>query len=240
MRSTTILAVKRGGQVAIAGDGQITVGDMVLKHTAKKLRTLYHDQVIAGFAGAVADTLTLFLQTDAGDFGRPGEDSARQSDLVVRGEPLVAPRALVAVDLDGDADVDLASANSGADNLSLHFQVEPGVSPRGTRGCCVRAARRHSWLQTSMETGISIWSPATKETPKHGKAATCSSSLVFMTIGPYQATGSRIGFPEISKKRTCSSSVVTTTSSPSLKRMTFLRPHIFVISTSKNASPSKT
>lgn len=59
-RATTILAVKRNNEVAIAGDGQITVGDIVLKHTANKLRTLYHDTVIAGFAGAVADALTLF------------------------------------------------------------------------------------------------------------------------------------------------------------------------------------
>lgn len=57
---TTILAVKRGEQVAIAGDGQITVGDVVLKHTATKVRTLYHGQIIVGFAGAVADALTLF------------------------------------------------------------------------------------------------------------------------------------------------------------------------------------
>lgn len=56
---TTILAVKREGEVAIAGDGQITVGEMVMKHTANKLRTLYHGQVIAGFAGSVADALTL-------------------------------------------------------------------------------------------------------------------------------------------------------------------------------------
>src|SRR3972149_2063618 len=56
---TTILAVKRDGQVAVAGDGQITVGEVVLKHTANKLRTLYHGQVIAGFAGAVADALPL-------------------------------------------------------------------------------------------------------------------------------------------------------------------------------------
>jgi len=59
-RATTILAVKRDNQVAIAGDGQITVGDTVLKHTANKLRTLYHDTVISGFAGAIADALTLF------------------------------------------------------------------------------------------------------------------------------------------------------------------------------------
>ena len=59
-RGTTIVAVKRGKQVAIAGDGQITVGETVLKHTAKKVRALPQHQVIAGFAGAVADTLTLF------------------------------------------------------------------------------------------------------------------------------------------------------------------------------------
>ena len=61
---TTIVAVKRGQQVAIAGDGQITVGEVVLKHTAKKIRTLYQGKVIAGFAGAVADTLTLFERFD--------------------------------------------------------------------------------------------------------------------------------------------------------------------------------
>ncbi len=60
MKGTTILAVRRGGQVAIAGDGQITTGDIILKHNANKLRILYHDQVLAGFAGAVADALTLF------------------------------------------------------------------------------------------------------------------------------------------------------------------------------------
>lgn len=60
IRSTTILAVKRNGEVALAGDGQVTVGEVVLKHTAKKIRTLYHGKVLAGFAGAVADALTLF------------------------------------------------------------------------------------------------------------------------------------------------------------------------------------
>jgi ATP-dependent HslUV protease, peptidase subunit HslV len=60
IRATTILAVRRGDQVAIAGDGQVTFGDTVMKHTAKKIRTLYDGQVLAGFAGAVADALTLF------------------------------------------------------------------------------------------------------------------------------------------------------------------------------------
>jgi ATP-dependent HslUV protease subunit HslV len=58
--ATTIVAVKRGGQVAIAGDGQITVGDVVLKHKAAKVRRLFHDQIIVGFAGSVADAFTLF------------------------------------------------------------------------------------------------------------------------------------------------------------------------------------
>jgi ATP-dependent HslUV protease subunit HslV len=60
IRATTILAVRRNGQVAIGGDGQVTVGDIVMKHTAMKVRTLYHGQILAGFAGAVADALTLF------------------------------------------------------------------------------------------------------------------------------------------------------------------------------------
>lgn len=57
---TTILGVKRGDEVALAGDGQVTLGDMVLKHGARKIRTLYDGHVLAGFAGAVADALTLF------------------------------------------------------------------------------------------------------------------------------------------------------------------------------------
>jgi len=65
MRATTILAVKRGQQVAVAGDGQMTMGDVVLKHSARKLRRLYHDRVLAGFAGAVADALTLFDKFEA-------------------------------------------------------------------------------------------------------------------------------------------------------------------------------
>ena len=60
LRATTILAVRRDGAVALAGDGQVTLGDVVLKHGARKIRTLYEGQVLAGFAGAVADALTLF------------------------------------------------------------------------------------------------------------------------------------------------------------------------------------
>lgn len=62
---TTVLGVKRGGQVAIGADGQVTIGDVVLKHRARKLRTLADGAVVAGFAGAVADALALFGRFEA-------------------------------------------------------------------------------------------------------------------------------------------------------------------------------
>ncbi|MDE3077047.1 MAG: ATP-dependent protease subunit HslV [Chloroflexota bacterium] len=65
VRSTTIVAVRAGGEVAIAGDGQVTVNDMVMKRGANKLRRLFKDQVLAGFAGSVADALTLFDKFEA-------------------------------------------------------------------------------------------------------------------------------------------------------------------------------
>lgn len=59
--ATTIVAVKHNGQIAIAGDGQVTFGgNTVMKHKAKKVRRLYHGKVLAGFAGSVADAFTLF------------------------------------------------------------------------------------------------------------------------------------------------------------------------------------
>ena len=60
IRGTTILSVRRGTKVVIGGDGQVSLGDTVMKSNARKIRRLYHDQVIAGFAGATADAFTLF------------------------------------------------------------------------------------------------------------------------------------------------------------------------------------
>jgi ATP-dependent HslUV protease subunit HslV len=59
-RGTTILSVRRNGQVVIGGDGQVSMGNTVMKGNARKVRRLYHDQVIAGFAGGTADAFTLF------------------------------------------------------------------------------------------------------------------------------------------------------------------------------------
>jgi ATP-dependent HslUV protease subunit HslV len=59
-RGTTILMVRRGDKVAVAGDGQVSLGEMVMKHRAKKVRKIHHGKIIVGFAGATADALTLF------------------------------------------------------------------------------------------------------------------------------------------------------------------------------------
>jgi ATP-dependent HslUV protease, peptidase subunit HslV len=65
VRSTTILSVRHNGRVAIAGDGQVSFGEVVMKHTARKVRRMYNDKVIAGFAGAAADAFALFAKFEA-------------------------------------------------------------------------------------------------------------------------------------------------------------------------------
>jgi ATP-dependent HslUV protease subunit HslV len=65
MHGTTILAVRRGGKTVVVGDGQVSLGQTVMKHGARKVRKLYHDRVIAGFAGATADAFTLFEKFEA-------------------------------------------------------------------------------------------------------------------------------------------------------------------------------
>jgi ATP-dependent HslUV protease subunit HslV len=60
MDATTVICVRHRGTVAIGGDGQVTMSDIVMKHTAKKVRKLFHDKCLAGFAGATADAFTLF------------------------------------------------------------------------------------------------------------------------------------------------------------------------------------
>jgi ATP-dependent HslUV protease subunit HslV len=60
IHATTVICVRRDGKVAVAGDGQVTVGNTVMKHGAAKVRRLYHDKIIAGFAGSAADAFALF------------------------------------------------------------------------------------------------------------------------------------------------------------------------------------
>lgn len=127
--ATTILGVQRGKEVALAGDGQVTIGDVVLKHNARKLRTLHDGQVIAGFAGAVADALTLFgkfetqLQSWDGNLRRAAVELAKEwrSDRYLRrleAQLLVADGdSLLVISGEGDViepDDGVVSIGSGA------------------------------------------------------------------------------------------------------------------------------
>ncbi|HEY6465080.1 MAG TPA: ATP-dependent protease subunit HslV [Candidatus Acidoferrales bacterium] len=62
MHGTTILSVRKDNKVVVAGDGQVTLGESVIKHNAKKVRRLYNEKIIAGFAGSTADALSLFAR----------------------------------------------------------------------------------------------------------------------------------------------------------------------------------
>ncbi len=89
---TTILSVRRGAAVALGGDGQVTLGQVVIKATARKVRRLYHGKVLAGFAGATADAFTLFerfegkLEKHQGHLTRAAVELAKdwRSDRVLR------------------------------------------------------------------------------------------------------------------------------------------------------------
>ena len=90
--ATTVLCVRHRGQVAIAGDGQVTIGTTVVKATARKVRKLHHDTVLSGFAGAAADAFTLFGRFEAkldehrGNLARAAVELAKdwRTDRVLR------------------------------------------------------------------------------------------------------------------------------------------------------------
>jgi ATP-dependent HslUV protease subunit HslV len=83
IRSTTVLCVRRDNKVVMAGDGQVTLGESVIKHGAKKIRRLYQDKILAGFAGSTADAFTLFSRFEAkleqyhGNLGRAAVELAK-------------------------------------------------------------------------------------------------------------------------------------------------------------------
>jgi ATP-dependent HslUV protease, peptidase subunit HslV len=83
IRSTTVLSVRRDDKVVMAGDGQVTLGESVIKHGAKKIRRLYQDKILAGFAGSTADAFTLFSRFEAkleqyhGNLGRAAVELAK-------------------------------------------------------------------------------------------------------------------------------------------------------------------
>lgn len=146
-RGTTVLCVRKNGKVAIAGDGQVTLGNTVLKHNARKIRTMYNNTVLAGFAGATADAFTLFekfeekLETYRGNITRSAVELAKEwrTDKILRRLEallIVADKEHSFI-ISGNGDViepddGIASIGSGgpfahsaAKALSEHTELEP-------------------------------------------------------------------------------------------------------------------
>jgi ATP-dependent HslUV protease subunit HslV len=134
---TTILSVRRDGAVALGGDGQVTLGNIVVKATARKVRRIYHDQVLAGFAGATADAFTLFerfeakLEKHQGHLTRSAVELAKdwRSDRILR-----RLEAMLAV---ADASTSLIITGTG-DVL----EPELGIVAIGSGGAYAQAAAR--------------------------------------------------------------------------------------------------
>ena len=134
---TTILSVRRDGQVALGGDGQVTLGAVVVKATARKVRRLYHDKILAGFAGSTADAFTLFerfegkLEKHQGNLQRAAVELAKdwRSDRVLR-----RLEAMLAV---ADATTSLIITGQG-DVL----EPELGIIAIGSGGSYAQAAAR--------------------------------------------------------------------------------------------------
>lgn len=144
-KGTTILCVRRDGKVAIAGDGQVTIGNTVLKHNAKKIRRMFGDKVIAGFSGATADALTLFekfegkLESYRGNITRAAVELAKdwRTDRVLR-----RLEALLII-----ADLEHTFIISGTGDV---IEPEGGVAAIGSGGPYAQASARALYENTSL------------------------------------------------------------------------------------------
>jgi len=135
VRSTTILSVRKEGQVVMAGDGQVTLGEGVIKHNARKIRRLYQDKILAGFAGSTADAFSLFdrfntkLEQYHGNLQRAAVELAKdwRTDKMLR--HLEAPLLV--------ADQTQTYMISGAGDV---IEPETGVAAIGSGGVYAHAA----------------------------------------------------------------------------------------------------
>jgi len=143
---TTIIAVRHKNQVAIGGDGQVTLGDTVVKRSARKIRTLAQGEVLAGFAGATADAFTLFekfeakLESCRGNLSRAAVELAKdwRTDRVLR-----RLEALLVV-----ADKEHTLVLSGTGDV---LEPEDGVAAIGSGGSYARAAARALMIHSSLD-----------------------------------------------------------------------------------------
>jgi len=137
IRSTTVVCVRRGPSVVMAADGQVTLGENVIKHTARKIRRLYNDKILAGFAGSTADAFSLFSRFEAkleqyhGNLGRAAVELAKEwrTDKMLR-----HLEALLLV-----ADTSLTFLISGAGDV---IEPDGGVAAIGSGGSFALAAAR--------------------------------------------------------------------------------------------------
>jgi ATP-dependent HslUV protease subunit HslV len=142
---TTILCVRRNGKVAIASDGQVTMGNTVLKHNAKKIRKMYNDKILAGFAGATADAFTLFekfegkLESYRGNITKAAVELAKdwRTDKILR-----RLEALLIV-----ADSEHTLILSGTGDV---IEPEGGVAAIGSGGPYAQAAARALYENTDI------------------------------------------------------------------------------------------
>jgi len=136
-RGTTILSVRRGNSVVVGGDGQVSMGDTVMKGNARKVRRLYNDQVLAGFAGGTADAFTLFerfegkLEKHQGNLVRSAVELAKdwRTDRMLR-----RLEALLTV-----ADTESSLIISGNGDV---IEPENGLMAIGSGGSYAKAAAR--------------------------------------------------------------------------------------------------
>jgi ATP-dependent HslUV protease subunit HslV len=146
MHGTTILSVRRNNRVVIGGDGQVTLGDTRMKGNARKVRRLYNDQVIAGFAGGTADAFTLFerfeakLQKHQGNLTRAAVELSKdwRTDRMLR-----RLEALLAV-----ADASASLILSGTGDV---IEPEEGIMAIGSGGAYAKAAARALVSETQMD-----------------------------------------------------------------------------------------
>ena len=142
---TTILSVRRGDQVAMGGDGQVTLGNVVVKASARKVRRLYQDRILAGFAGATADAFTLFerfeskLEKHQGHLTRAAVELAKdwRSDRVLR-----RLEAMLAI-----ADHSASLIITGTGDV---LEPEYGIVAIGSGGAYAQAAARALVDSTTM------------------------------------------------------------------------------------------
>lgn len=145
-RGTTVLCVRKNGKVAIGGDGQVTLGQTVLKHNAKKIRKMYNNSILAGFAGATADAFTLFekfegkLETYRGNITRAAVELAKdwRTDKILR-----RLEALLIV-----ADKEHSFIISGNGDV---IEPEDGISAIGSGGPYAHAAAKALIEHTQLE-----------------------------------------------------------------------------------------